>query len=182
MSVAPRRRLFFALWPSEAERDQLLDAVRAARMVVPDRAVSRSNLHLTLTFLGSVTPAQIEAAVSAAQRTVLRIDRPIAVTLDALQFWPKTKVLTAVPAGDPSDARWLARSLATQLRTEGFALPVRRFRPHVTLARDVRGKIASQSMPPVRWTFDRVCLMESQHPAPYRLVNSWPLTNASRIQ
>lgn len=174
--------MFFALWPSEADRDQLLDAIRASRIVVPDRAVSRSNLHITLAFLGSVSETQVEAASSAAQRVVARIHRPVGVTLDALQFWPRTKVLTAVPAGDPADARWLARTLATQLRADGLALPVRRFRPHVTLARDVRGRFASQSLPPVRWVFDQICLMASQHPAPYGVVKSWTLASAPGIQ
>jgi len=123
-------RAFFALTLPELVVEQierLQDAIPFGRVSAPD------TLHLTLAFLGEVTPETLEAAHEAAE--TLAPD-PFAVELRGLQLLgrPPGGVLAAGVAPEPRlDA--LAASLRSRLAGARISLPRERFRPHVTLLR-----------------------------------------------
>lgn len=151
------RRLFFALWPGEAERDALWDASAPVREALGGRPVPRVNLHLTLRFLGEVT-----AGEEAAQRDWAASVRwaPIEVTFDRLEWWERPRVLVATPS------------------VHRICPDIKSFRPHVTLAREVLPPVDRARhwpMPPVAWRCERFVLAESRRGAPYSVVGEWPL-------
>lgn len=154
------RRLFFALWPDEAERDALLLASRSVREAVGGRAVPRANLHLTLRFLGEVTAGE-ELAHRAWADSVS--GGPVSLNFDRLEWWAGPRVLVAVPS-------------VVDVALEGFCRDIKPFRAHVTLAREVRDPLAaSWPMSPVAWRCKRFVLVESRRGAPYSIVGEWPL-------
>ena len=59
-------RLFFALWPDTAVRDELYRAAQAAHDGSGGRLMRRDNLHQTLVFVGSVAAERIAGLEAAA--------------------------------------------------------------------------------------------------------------------
>ena len=80
MGEARARRIFFALWP-EDEATGHLAALAHSLAAGGGRAIRPASLHLTLAFVGSVTPSQVIeleqiAAVRRLEMTRLPLDLP----------------------------------------------------------------------------------------------------------
>jgi 2'-5' RNA ligase len=155
------RRLFFALWPGEAERDALLMASRSPREGFGGRPVPRHNLHLTLRFLGEVS-ADEERAQRAWAGAVRHPQ--ITVRFDRIEWWERPRVLVAT-----ASRHGIGADICHDFNS---------FHAHVTLAREVpcpAGECAPVAIPPVTWHCDRFVLVESRRGEPYSVVGEWPL-------
>jgi RNA 2',3'-cyclic 3'-phosphodiesterase len=159
-------------------QSELCNATREVIVRSKGRAMPPDNLHLTLAFLGSVPepalPRLIETAHAAASDYP---DRSIAVTLDAIDYWRKPQLLCAVSAEAYAVAA-LANPLRGSIIGAGFAPDLKPFRAHVTLARKVPSAPKQSGTLSVRWTFERLALMESRtgpHGSIYSMVDSWAL-------
>ena len=129
-------RLFFALWPSAAERQSLAASSAEAVSQVDGLPVPGANLHVTLAFLGSVPGRRLGDLAGIGGKG----DYPaVALRFDRLVYWPKPKVLVAMPAEIPAAGREIVDRLWERLAPLGFEREARRWRPHLTLARKVRG-------------------------------------------
>ncbi len=101
------------------------------------RAVAEENLHLTLAFLGEITPAEAEEIDAELQAIALPVFELELAGLEIIGGdWPGGLVWLA-RASAPLER--LQRAVAGGVRGAGVDLPRRRFRPHVTLARFGRG-------------------------------------------
>ncbi len=103
------------------------------------------------------------------------------VTLDAIDYWPRSQLLCAMASRTPGGAAQLAEALRQSLVAAGFSPDLKPFRAHVTLARQVRARPAARGMSPVKWTFDDFALIESRTgPAGslYSVLERWPLGRA----
>ena len=83
------------------------------------------------------------------------------------------------PDGLPPPLAALHAALAAGLSREGFAVERRMFRPHLTLARHCARAAQRGAVVPVRWTVDRLTLVESTLAAGgsrYRDVVQWRLS------
>lgn len=171
------RRLFFALWPDAACRAALAQLVQT---IVPARArpLQAENLHITLIFLGRTSPAQLECA----RKVAGAIRAPnFTLTLDRIGQFRRARVLWSAPAATPEALQRLVAELGTDLEPCGFALDTRPYHAHVTLARNVRGRIQPTVHEPIAWRVDHFVLVESQtrsHGAHYEVLESWPLTGS----
>ncbi|MDH5255099.1 MAG: RNA 2',3'-cyclic phosphodiesterase [Gammaproteobacteria bacterium] len=157
--TATTRRLFFAFWPDERIREAL-EAARNRIFPLSGRPVALAGLHVTAAFLGAVSEARLPA--------LLALCGPVprlTITFDRLEHWPKPRVLVAATTHLPDDLRDLVDGLWLRLDRLGFARETRPFRPHVTLARDVRSVRAGLRWDPLPWPVDRLALIESV-PAP----------------
>ncbi len=120
-------RLFVALPLPEAVTAPL---ARLAGSAPVGRAVGEANMHLTLAFLGEVSRAELPTLHTAL--TELR-HAPFPVTFhDLTALGGKQARALALMATGPEV---LHTRLTNTLRQAGFALPRRRYRPHVTLLR-----------------------------------------------
>ncbi len=128
-------RLFFALWPSAAERNALAIATGAAVAQVDGQAVPAANLHVTLAFLGSV-PAETFAqlVVVGGQGNWPRVE----LDFDRLEYWQKPKVLVAMPVATPDAGIEVVDRLWQGSEPLGIVREARPWRPHLTLVRRVR--------------------------------------------
>jgi RNA 2',3'-cyclic 3'-phosphodiesterase len=175
---SPRtRRLFFALWPDDATRQELAHATRKAVRGSGGRPVPVANLHATVAFLGNVA-ADLVPAIEAAASTVhgARFE----LTLDAIDFWPRPQVLVAVATETPPEAVSLAAALWSAVTPLGLQPDLRPFRAHVTLARKVHKPHEGLGMHPVHWVVPDLALVESRtdpEGARYAVLRSWSLSS-----
>ena len=169
-------RLFFALWPDQAVRNE----IRAITERFPrahGRLVPAQNVHITLAFLG-----QVEDQVCKALRTGAATIHtgPFDLTLEQLGWWKRSRILWLGTHSVPAELEQLVRALKSMLKSLGLGHSIddRDFVPHVTLMRDVRKPDLSQPVTPIYWKVDRFVLVESvtEPSGPtYRLVDQWKL-------
>ena len=166
------RRLFLALWPEEAVRQQL--AALAAE-VAGRRRISDANLHLTLVFLGathSTRQAAYEAALADLRVPTLKL------VLDRYDYWPRPRILWLGSNQSSPELSELVAELQRRLRGAGFVPERRAFQAHITLARKFPGPAPVQPPTmPIHWSINEVALIESQ-PSPegsyYQVLRRWP--------
>jgi 2'-5' RNA ligase len=194
LSGAPTRRLFFALWPSGAQREALLHAIVKIVRHCGGRPVPAPNLHVTLAFLGSVPERRLEELSAIARRTAAAWPAdaaPLAVSLAAPEHWAKAQVLAVLEReeelrGAPAaGAAELARILTTATAAAGFSPDLKPFRAHVTVARKVARAPHSIEMRGVLWSFDDFALVESRTLAEgpvYSVVESYVLGGAEKMR
>lgn len=149
------RRLFFAFWPDDPLR-KALESARNRLFPLAGRPVPVSGLHITAAFLGAVSEARLPALLALCGPLP-----PLTITLDRLEHWPKPRVLVAATTHLPDDLRDLVDGLWQRLDRLGFARETRSFRPHVTLARDVRSVREHLPWEPLAWPVSRLELVES---------------------
>jgi RNA 2',3'-cyclic 3'-phosphodiesterase len=156
-------RLFFALWPTAAERSALAAASAMAVQSSSARAVPPENLHLTLAFLGAVPATRTaELAVLGAAVVAAADAAPPALLLDRLEHWQRPQILAAPAAGDLAALQALAAALKRAATAAGFLPDLKPFRAHVTVARQVRAAPASQPLAAVEWQCANLALVESR--------------------
>lgn len=172
---ASTRRLFFALWPSDALRAQLAAASRQFVERGEGRSIPPQNFHITLAFLGSVAATQVPAVTAAAGE----IDgAPLQLSIERLEVWRSAGILCLTAAPAPSLADFVDR-LRIKLLARHIEPSRQDFRPHVTLARDWRDASVEGSVGPFEWRADEFVLIESEATcdgSSYRIVERWRLT------
>ena len=151
MSEARSRRVFFALWPDDEASAHLSALAHELTARGGGRLMRPAALHLTLAFVGSVTPAQL--ATLEAIAAGIHIEA-FDLSLDRLGFWPQQGILWAGCRQSPPPLRQLAEALVAALRDAGFAIDHRSGKdlvPHVTLARRARCASLPRLGTPICW-------------------------------
>jgi 2'-5' RNA ligase len=171
-------KLFFALWPDEATRARIADAVDAfVRTAAPrGRRVKTERLHMTLPFLGEfaeLPPALVAAAcAAAAQVRTGSFD----CVLDRFGSFARAHVGWLGCAEAAPALQALFEQLVEALRAHDchVARPAQ-FVPHVTVLRDIEHPIDAAPATPVRWPVDEFVLIASRPSGDYDLLARWPL-------
>ena len=175
-------RLFFALQPTAEQSEALLSQVAPSLVSQQIALIPATHLHATLCFLGAVAREKLPALCDAAARVR---NRGVSIAFDALEFWPKPKIICATASEQgASAASALARALGDAVIEAGFSPDIKPFRAHLTLARKVRAAQAAAIALPqsLRPGFVVRCaefvLMESRRGEAgsiYSVVARWPL-------
>jgi RNA 2',3'-cyclic 3'-phosphodiesterase len=127
-------RVFVAVEMPPPVRDAIVDAVAPVRAAWPSLGwVAPVRWHLTLTFCGDVTTAQVDALVPRLERAAARTE-PFNLALDGLGRFGHRVLHTSVHC-DLAALRRLAARTAAASRRAGVEVPNERYHPHVTLAR-----------------------------------------------
>lgn len=147
--MSESKRLFFAIeLPDDVQ--QSLISWRAAYFT-PDagRPVTAANLHLTLAFLGDISPEKQRALETLAGR----ICQPgFSLNLDDAGQWLRSRVVWLGTRQPPRGLLQLANMLRAQAARSGCYQSPQPFHPHITLLHDVRN---AQAIPPpgFHWSF-----------------------------
>lgn len=166
-------RIFFALTPDEATRHQLAElqgrlAPGHGRLVATDR------LHLTLVFVGTVPSAMASCCGHAAKAVE---GEPFTLSLGVPGSFPRARIAWIGPSATPEPLRLLVERLEAALADGcGFVPEKGRYRPHVTLARDVVGRPEYGVAEAVEWPVTGFSLLESRPGQAYRVVREYHLT------
>nr|VFJ57194.1 MAG: 2'-5' RNA ligase [Candidatus Kentron sp. DK] len=167
------RRLFFALWPTQAARKALVGL--QGRLNPAGRPTPGENLHSTLAFLGSVDTERQVCVERAAGRVIAP---PFELRLDRVGCFPRAGIIWSGVSGAPPALHTLVERLNRELAACGFEPDKRPFTAHVTLARKAEEPLKNAPHPPVAWWVDEFCLAESEtlsRGARYRIRKRWPL-------
>lgn len=169
------RRLFFALWPAAEMQRRISDAMRRHVAASGGRGVPTRNLHVTLAFLGEVPEARLAAVKACGQR--IGGARRFDLQFDRVEAWSGPRVLCLTAATVPDALQALFEQLHGHLSSERFELRHEDYRPHVTLARHVRGPYDVPSEP-IGWPVEEFVLVQSrrnQSGSEYAVLERWAI-------
>ena len=152
------RRLFFALWPDEPTRQQLLRETRGVVRRCQGKPVPPANYHVTVAFVGTL-PAERFDAIAAAGRTIEFA--PFELLFDGVGYWPRPRVLWVAPSRCPPALNTLVSMLWDRLSDAGLEREARAYQPHLTLCRKLGRPIEARLANPVRWSVSSFVLVES---------------------
>jgi RNA 2',3'-cyclic 3'-phosphodiesterase len=112
----------------------------------PAKWVAPESIHLTLSFLGEISPAQVEAVKGVMDK--IAVASPVFnLSLDHVGAFPNLRQPQTVWVGIQGDMEILSRlhkNLEESLRVTGYKPEDRAFKPHLTLAR-VRDEASVQA-------------------------------------
>ncbi|WKE66313.1 RNA 2',3'-cyclic phosphodiesterase [Gallaecimonas kandeliae] len=138
------KRLFFGLSLGEADktalaqwREQALPAIR--------KPVPVANFHLTLAFVGGLSPAAMAGALALAAALPFA---PFDLVLDSFGQWPRSGIAFLAPSQPPEALMALAAELQAISNNVGGFADHRRYQPHLTLARGAHRPMEPLLPPP----------------------------------
>ncbi|MET0497582.1 MAG: RNA 2',3'-cyclic phosphodiesterase [Steroidobacteraceae bacterium] len=169
-----RRRLFFALWPTDELREQIASDTHEWIARCGGAAIPPSNFHVTLAFLGAVPEESLERICEIGAQ--LR-GPPFEFTLDTIESWSAAGVLCLTATQPAPSLLSLAARLRFSLLEQQVDSAPQEFRPHVSLARAPSARIDAP-IGPMIWPVCEVVLVESSNAArgsQYRILDRWTL-------
>ena len=152
-------RVFLALWPGTRAQEQLEAEARLMAAEFGGRPMPAAKIHLTLVFLGELTPERAMEVFEVARAVRWA---PFMARLDRWGGFRRSKVGWAGSARPASELLDMQARLEAGLRAAGFALEERPFAPHVTLVRKVERPVAAREMVPVQWKAQAVALVRTE--------------------
>ena len=129
------KRLFFALWPDNRQRDRLRDVINSVAKTVEGKTVDRRLWHVTLSFIGDFEEHRIPELLELAGGIQVE---PFRLGFDRLEFWARPKMACLVASTVPSELESLNTALNCALLEVGVVPEDRTFRPHITVSRSAR--------------------------------------------
>ena len=169
-------RIFFALWPDTLLREQLNNARKSIPVERPARRVADTNLHLTLHFIGNVYRDQL---VCMQQQARLVEAEGFELDIDCQGHFSKPRVAWLGCREVPVALRDLHHQLGQCLRHCDYRPELRRYQPHITVARKIKSIPECNNFEPMRWRVDKIVLIESCATGAgveYRVIDSYHLT------
>jgi nicotinamide-nucleotide amidase len=156
------RRLFFALWPSDRQRELLRDTLRPSCLLSRE---PRSTGATGTSRWCSSAPFRKRRYHSCRRRRSEVEMAPLRLRFDRLGYWPRAKVAALLPLTTPEPLEKLVVSLEEILKAFDVQPEDRVFRPHITVARRARTFDTIPLARPVDLEWKRFELVESE-PAP----------------
>ena len=169
-------RIFFALWPADAERGGLAAWQARLQPLCGGRVMRAESLHATLVFLGEVEVDRLEALKLAAEEVSAK---RFELCFDQARYWGHNHILYAAPGDVPPKLVQLVSELTRHLIEHRFKFEEREYKTHVTLLRKAQWRDEPlPEMPPVRWRIKDFVLLQSEpqnEGVHYRILARFPL-------
>lgn len=172
-------RVFFALWPDDAERAALAAWQPVLHELCGGRSMRADILHATLVFLGDVVLHRLEALQLAAQEVE---GAPFDLAFEAAHYWGHNHIVFAAPRTVPQQLAQLVQALERGLKKHRFYFDQRPYKPHITLLRHAQwSDVPLPEMQRVVWRVRDFALAQSapdEEGANYRVLARIPLNSA----
>jgi 2'-5' RNA ligase len=151
--------VFFAIDPP-AQTKLAIDAWRAKALPDFDKQVRASNFHITLEFLGNISPKQLDSLTQGVAQ--LTNAKSFSVQLDRLGYWPKPKVLWLGSQHCQPAHLQLVDSLRKISRSAGIELQKQDYIAHLSLVRKCQSNPPAALVEPLfTWKTNEFHLFES---------------------
>lgn len=167
-------RLFFALWPDEETRTQI-DNVSRQFKNENIKPVKKSNLHITLEYLGEVSDEDQEALIEKINKLQ---HEPFDLELTRVGWWRKPQILWIGTTHIPMELIRLVKSIRKCVRKQGLKTDQREYKPHVTIARKVKQVVIPNKALHIPWHVDSFVLVvsnTSESGSEYQILKEWSL-------
>lgn len=172
-------RVFFALWPADAERTALAAWQPALHKLCGGRIIRTDTLHNTLVFVGNIEVFRLEPLCLAAQEAG---GEAFQLQFDEACYWKHNHIVFASPSRTPKQLGKLVRRLEQNLTAHGFEFDKRSYKPHVTLLRNAKWDSAPlPEMKKVMWRAKDFALVQSVPDgkgANYQVLARFPLRHS----
>lgn len=168
-------RLFFAIWPSQQQRQAVVDGASPVISKSSGRVIPLHNLHITLHFIGQASAEQKACLQTAAQSVS---GKAFTLTLDQFGYFKRAKTLWLGSKTVPDDLMRLHRCLSESLSNCGYRGEKREYRPHVSLIRKCPAAMSLQQEVAVPWSVNEFVLLESvsiEEGVRYQVIERYPL-------
>ncbi len=129
------KRIFFALWPNDRQREQLRNVISPAAKLVEGEAVYRGSWHVTLAFIGDYPEYLVHNIRFAAAEIEFE---PFRMRFDKAEYWPRPKIAVLATQSVPAELQRLVTALNGVLSDAGIEPESRTFRPHITIVNKAR--------------------------------------------
>ncbi len=150
-------RLFVAINFDERTKKKLISLREAAREYCPTANFSRDeNLHLTLAFLGETATERLDAV----RRAMDLRANPFSLEINGAENLGRGLLTVGVRHSAP--LMRLQTSLVGNLTVESFMLEARKYRPHITLAREFYAQGYMPEFTPFSTDVNSISLMKSE--------------------
>jgi 2'-5' RNA ligase len=169
-------RLFFALWPDDAVRQQITDAFnQSPQSKLNGRIMRQSNLHITLHFIGNVNDEKMHCLhQQASQQTA----EAFSLNLDHYGYFYKPRVLWMGCHQQPDNLKSLYKELGVLFRHCDYQAENRPYAPHLTLMRKLSRPGELEPFSSISWQVNDFVLVESVAGAAgveYKVLQRYPL-------
>ena len=156
-------RLFISINFDDNTKEKILAVQNRLRQKGRGRFTSPENLHLTLAFLGEVDEAGIPEIKAVMDSLTVQEMRLI---FSHIGYFKRDSELWWIGAEADAELMELQKDLIRGLKSSGFAPDDKRFRPHITLAREMHiGAADSKALLPKPFAahVNSIHLMHSHH-------------------
>ena len=158
-------RVFFAIWPDSAAREQLLEIASGLQrdLGCTGRRIRAENIHLTLVFVGNVDNRGLQALCDAAEGIAKKSTAPFELVIQKIGYWKHNCVAYAAPLGIPSRLEELVSFLRKATESIGFSPEERAYkRPHRNAQanpshREYSPPPITRSRPSTNWCTSKPC-------------------------
>lgn len=158
IDAVSKKRIFFALWPTEEQRRQIEAAIAPHSSALAGKWTARDNWHVTLVFIGAF-PADEIPALHAAAATVCCPE--IRLELERIDYWKRPKIMCLATDRVSGELLDLVGALEKAAADFGHKPENRAYKPHMTIARKARYFEPITLAPPLELRFPAFRLIES---------------------
>ena len=174
--AAGTARVFFALWPGEAVRDQFMQWAKLLHGTCGGSITKPGNLHITLAFLGNVAISRLDKLKLLASKSR---GSAFNLSFSAPDYWRHNRIVWTAPDETPQDLSDLVQKLECSLQIAGFGFDERPYAPHLTLLRKARWDPPAQALEKINWGVSEFVLTRSnrtERGSEYQIIERWPLS------
>jgi RNA 2',3'-cyclic 3'-phosphodiesterase len=172
-------QLFFALWPEDRVRLALAPHRLECARMTGGRPTLPVTLHVTLAYVGRVSEDRIpllkEIAGSIRMPT-------FDYDIDLAGCFEGAGVAWLSSDAPPKALHKLHQKLQAAIASQGFEIDTRKFRPHITVARNIAHAFEPYPVTPVKWTvrqFSLVGAKRNDGGTHYEVLETWSLGDES---
>ena len=165
-------RLFFALWPDNKMQSSFYHVARQFKDE-KIRLVKKSNLHITLEFLGQVSKYNQQQLIEKSNHIQVE---PFELELTSIGWWKKPGILWIGPQHIPQSLTNLVESIKQIVEQQGLETDKRSYKPHITIARKVKQDQLPEQSIDIRWQVNSFALIESKSTdtgVVYQIAQQW---------
>ena len=152
-------RLFFALWPDDGNRNDILSRFKYSQYYnKPGHVLALNQLHITLHFIGKVSQDEMKCMLTAATNVDAQ---GFSLRLNHFDYFTKAKVLCMGLQQNVAGLVDLHEKLACALQDCNYRAEKRIYTPHLTLMRKLPKPEVLTGFEPVELFIKEFVLVES---------------------
>jgi len=169
---------FFALMPDHATASALHQRTRVFTDHTPCKPTSPENLHLTLTYLGTLHTTELNNLQNIQHPCSIA---PFELNIEKVKHWHDINISYLAPHIPSEPLEQLHAFLNQHILQQGFKPERRAFMPHITIARNNSHALKPHNIKTLPWFIHDVCLIQvtpeaHQSSSHYTIIQRWPLS------